>query len=465
MTMRKTTWVAGALLTVAAVLVVMGTLGTAGPLATAGGIVFGALALWATGALPEPVTAVAFFLACILLAVAPPGVVFSGFASSAFWLVFGGLLIGISVKGTGLGERLARALVGRIGGSYLALCTGVAMVAMALAFLMPSSMGRVVLLLPVVLGLADRLGYAPGSRGRAGLVLLIGMMAFNPPTAILPAVVPNMVMIGAAGTLYDVTFQYLPWLQANFPTLGLLKSVLIIGVAWALFRQPPSAPPPEEHPGPLSADEKRLIVILAGTLGLWVTDGVHGIAPAWVALAGGLACLLPGPGGRALVPMQSFNERFNFASLLHLAGLLGLGAVVAQTGLGQSVGGWLMHLLPLTPGAEAGNFAALTGLTTLVGLIATIPGVPAVMTPLAEPLAMASGFDLTTVLMIQVVGYSTALLPYQVPPLIVAMQLGGIGTGPAARFSLWVAGLTILLVWPATFLWWSATGSLGVSGG
>lgn len=435
----------------------------------AAGVVIGALALWATGVVPEPVTAIGFFLACILFGVAGPEVAFSGFASSAFWLVFGGLLIGMSVKRTGLGERLARALVGRFGGSYLALLSGVALVAILLAFLMPSSMGRVVLLIPVVLSLAERLGYGPGSKGRVGLILLTGMMAFNPPIAILPAVVPNMVMLGAADTLYGIGFQYFPWLVAYFPVNGLGKALLIVGVCWALFRQEPTAPPEEAHPGPLSAQEWRLAVILALTLLLWSTDSLHGISAAWVALAAGLACLLPAPPGRgepaeALIPMSLFNERFNFSNLLHLAGLLALGAVVATSGLGEDVGAWLMERLPLGGGddwvALARDFAGLSTLTAVVGLVATIPGVPAVMTPMAEALAQASGLPLSSVLMIQVVGYSTILLPYQVPPLVVAMQLGGVAPGPAARMALWVFGLSVLVLWPLTFLWWRTLGLL-----
>lgn len=463
-------WIAVLCLGVAVALgLVPGMFGLDPATGRAAGVVVGALALWATGVLPEPVTAIAFFLACILLGVAAPDVAFSGFASSAFWLVFGGLLIGMSVKRTGLGERLARALVGRIGGSYLALLAGVALVTILLAFLMPSSMGRVVLLIPVVLSLADRLGYGPGSRGRIGLILLTGMMGFNPPTAILPAVVPNMVMLGAADTLYGVSFQYFPWLVAHLPVGGFVKSLLIIGVCWGLFRQEPSSPPDEEHPGPLSAQEWRLAVILGLTLLLWSTDSLHGISPAWVALTAGLACLLPSPVGQGeqggpLVPMALFNERFNFANLLHLAGLLALGAVVATSGIGEGVGGWLMGKLPLGGGegwlAAARDFAGLSLLTTVVGAVATIPGVPAVMTPMAETLAQASGLPLTSVLMIQVVGYSTILLPYQVPPLIVAMQLGGVPAGAAARMTLWVFVLSVGVVWPLTFLWWQLIGIL-----
>lgn len=436
-----------------------GLMGVDPALGRAAAVVVVALALWSTGVLAEPVTALAFFLASILLGVAGPQVVFSGFTATAFWLVFGGLLMGMAVRSTGLGERMARALVGRIGTSYLAVLTGIVLVAMALAFLMPSSMGRVVLLLPVVLSVADRLGYGDSSRGRIGMVLLTGVMSFAPPTAVLPAVVPNLVMIGAAETLYGEVFHYLPFLVAHLPVTGIAKALLMIALAWLLFREEPPAQPEQEASKPWSGDEKRLSVVLVAALSLWATDSLHGISPAWVALAGGLTCLLPLPGGTpqkkgALLPASIFSEKFNTAPLLHLAALLSLGAVVAESGLGTTVGGWLLGHLPLGEGRDIVNYVSMAGLTSVVGLLATIPGVAAVMTPLAEPLSAATGLPLRSVLMVQVVGYSTMILPYQVPPLIVAMQMGKVAPGPAARYTLTLAAASVLIIWPLTYLWW-----------
>ncbi len=52
-----------------------------------------AIALWATGTLPIGDTAIAYLLLAMLLAVQPATVVFSGFQSSAFWLVFAGVVM------------------------------------------------------------------------------------------------------------------------------------------------------------------------------------------------------------------------------------------------------------------------------------------------------------------------------------------------------------------------------------
>ena len=84
-----------------------------------------AIGLYATGIIPEFLTAFAYFLVAMLFTVAPAGVVFSGFQSTAFWLVFSGLIIGVGVRRTGLSEHLAQRITGRFTKSYATLVTGV----------------------------------------------------------------------------------------------------------------------------------------------------------------------------------------------------------------------------------------------------------------------------------------------------------------------------------------------------
>ncbi|HEY0275760.1 MAG TPA: SLC13 family permease, partial [Paenirhodobacter sp.] len=155
------------------------------------------IGLWASGRLPEYLTAMLFFAAAMILAVAPPAVIFSGFASAAFWLVTSGYVIGIAIASTGLAARAAGFLAARLSGSYPQMVFGVVGLTYALAFVMPSNMGRIALLMPIVLALADRVGLHEGRAGRTGLALAVGFGTFQLSASILPANVPNLVMAGA----------------------------------------------------------------------------------------------------------------------------------------------------------------------------------------------------------------------------------------------------------------------------
>ena len=78
-----------------------------------------------------------------------------------------------------------------------ALC-GTSALALGMSFLMPSAMGRVLLMLPIIQGLAHKLGYEDDTRGYTGIVLTGLFASFMPSMSILPANIPNMVLIGAA---------------------------------------------------------------------------------------------------------------------------------------------------------------------------------------------------------------------------------------------------------------------------
>ncbi len=171
--------------------------------------------------------AVIFFVLAIVLSVAPQEVVLSGFLSSALWLVFGGLVLGVAVQRTGLDRWLASGVVDRIGASYASVIATVVIGNVILGFLVPSAMARAVILMPIIVALAENLGLAPGHRGRTGMVVTTAVCGYVIPATILPANLPNAVLLGAADTLYGMQIIYGEYLLLNFPVNGLLKAVLL----------------------------------------------------------------------------------------------------------------------------------------------------------------------------------------------------------------------------------------------
>jgi di/tricarboxylate transporter len=190
---------------------------------------------------------------------------------------------------------------------------------------------------------------------------------------------------------------------------------------------------------------------------LFATDFIHGISPAWVSLGTGLLCFLPPLG---LVTPADFSARINVVMLIYIAGILGLGAVVADSGLSAAVSERLLAWANLTPGHNVGNVATLSAIGAGLAALTTATGVPAVLTPLAQEFASASGLPLLTVLMLQVVPFSTVFLPFESPPIMVALHLGGVGVRPANKLCLALAAVTVLVLLPLDYLWWRLLGYL-----
>jgi len=373
-------------------------------------------------------------------------------------LVFGGLVIGVGIRTTGLAERLADAIAKRLGNSYAAIIGGTVALGVALAFLMPSTMGRTLVLMPIVLAMAEGLGFPQGSIGRVAMVLAAGFSTMIPAFSILPATVPALVLSGASETLYGLKPIYGSYLALHFPVLGFLKAVALWLLILWLYPDKPAAERDLKPRGAMRGGERTMAVLLALALVLWASDFLHGISPAWIGLAVAAVCLLP---FLAVFPAQAFNDKINYGSLFYVAGVLGLGALVSQSGAGNLIAGWALAAIDLHPGEPLKAFASVVGLSAVSAMFVTQPGVPVIMTPLARELAEAAGLSLPAMLMLQVVGFSTVILPYQTPPLVVAMQLGQVRMADGNRLCLWLLAVTLLVLLPLDYFWWHALGWLG----
>lgn len=427
----------------------------------AAAIVTFTIGLLATVALPEFLTVMIFFLLAVVLGAAPPNVVFSGFFSGAVWLVFGGLILGAAIDHTGLGKRIARILVRLFAGSYAAVIAGTVWVMGLFAFVMPSSVGRITIMLPIVLALAQRLGFEPGSRGRAGMALAVGLGTLTPTFAILPASVPNVAMTGAAEAIYGLQINYSQYLVLHFPVIGLVSLIALPIMIVALFPARIAPLAADGDDAPMSTDERKLIALLLVALALWATDSLHGVEPAWVSLGAGILCLLPGVG--VMSPHDGLHK-LNFGSILFLAGVIGMGAVVTHSGLGRLVGDALLHLLPLDQGGGLQRFASLIGLGVGMGVVTTLPGQPAIMTALAGTLAKGTGWPLLTVIMAQVPSWVLLMFPYQAPPLVVTMAISRLPVSSFLRLLLPFALFGWVVMVPLQYLWWRHLGYIPVAG-
>ena len=428
-------------------------------MARAAALVLLALGCWATGALPFHVTGIGLFVLATLLGIAPPRVIFAGFASSALWLVFGGLVIGARSRprASAAASRASWSAISAAptGGSSTARSGW----ARGLAFLVPAAMGRIMILMPIFAALTAELGFGPGRRGRTGILLAVAFGTILPAFAILPANLPNMVLLGVAETLYGVSISYGAYLLLHFPLLGLAYGLLLAELICRLFPdraddRPPigeAAPPrplppwsPAErrllgHPGPGARCSGRPIRCMASR------PAGSRSRPRWSA-----CCRASG-----VIDPRTFETATSFGTFFYVAGLLGMVSLIDASGLAGALGAKALALAAAGAGCRpAESFGALVAAASLIGLVTTHPGVPAVLGPLAAPMAKAADLPLVSVLMTQIVGFSTMLLPYQSAPVMVALQLANLRLAAATRLSLLLGSLTLLVLVPLDYLWW-----------
>lgn len=367
-------------------------------------------------------------------------------------------MIGTAADRTGFGRFVARRFVGGFRGSYSDLVAGILAGSTLLAFLVPATMGRIAITVPVVMALAREAGYERGSPGYVGLVVAAVIGNFTIALAVLPGNLLNIMVVGSGETMYGLAMPYMRYLLLAGPVLGLVKGLL---VWWTIVRIYP-APPPRfsgeaAAEAPLGPPARRVGIILAAAIVAWALDFWHGLNPGLVALAAGLACMVPGLGP---LGWRDGLDPKTLLILVWVATVLGLGAVLAEAGASKLVSGALADLARIEGQSPLYGYFATAYLAALLAVLTTIGGAIPIVATAVGGFAAVTGLPIEAGIMAIVAGMSALFLPFAAAPIMVGLAMGEVSPGAATRFTLASSLLTCLIVIPLNALWWRLIGAL-----
>ncbi|MEP3638189.1 MAG: SLC13 family permease [Paracoccaceae bacterium] len=421
----------------------------------AAGIGVAALTLFATRAVPEIVTAFAIFLSALALGVVSREAVFSGFMSSGFWLLVSGIILGAAITSTGLAVRISERLIELTGPSYPRAIFIIAASGMALGVLIPSTMPRIIVMIPIAAALAERLGLAANGKGAIGLVATATTATLLPTYTILTANLPTIVQVGTMDQLYGVQSSYSGYFLLQFP-VNILRFTMLVILMTHFIRDPIQASnSSDDRAGPVSPEQRRLLAILGTAIFMWMTDFVHGIPPAWVALTAATIVIWPRFG---LMKPTAMREQIDLTPPIFFASILAVVAVARGAGIDQLLASQIVGLLPLNSEGGLSSIYTVYGFSVALSHLTTAPAAPAVLAPFAASLSETTGLSLEAISMVQILGISTPLIPYQAPPLIVAMSISKVPNIVFLRLCFWLAVFVTIIGIPATYLWWHVIG-------
>lgn len=428
---------------------------TSAPLWMAAGLGCAAVTLFATRAIPEIVTAFGIFLTALALGVVPREIVFSGFLSSGFWLLVSGIILGAAITSTGLASRISGHLLAATGPSYPRAVLIVAAAGMALGVLIPSTMPRIIVMIPVAAALAGHLNLAPDGRGAIGLVATAATATLLPTYTILTANLPTIVHVGTMDQLYGVHSTYSGYLFLQWP-VNALRFVLLVALMVRFTREPVHCNATIETETQVARPEqRRLLLVLGAAICMWMTDFVHGIAPAWVALTAAAFVIWPRFG---MLGPTAMREQIDLTPAIFFASIITVVAVARSVELDQLLAALIIEALPLSDGSGLASVYAVYGFSVLLSHLTTAPAAPAVLVPFAASLSDATGLSLNAVSMTQIIGIATPAIPYQAPPLIVAMSISKVPNAVFLRLCLWLALAVTVIGVPLNFVWWRLIG-------
>ena len=342
--------------------------------------VFGfAVVVWVTEALDYAVSAVVIAALMALLIGTAPNVAnpkalygtvagltmaMSGFGNTALTLVAAALFLAAAMTITGLDHRIALVVLRRVGARTGRVVAGSIVVAIILAFLVPSATARAAAVIPIMMGVVLAFGVDRKSRF-AGMLMITTVQAVSIwNVGIKTAAAQNMIAVGFIQTLLHQDVTWLSWLIAAAPFSMLMSIGLYYIMMWMM--------PPETQElaggqqalekalaerGAMTGKEKRLLVISLILLCFWATEGVlHPFDSSTTTTVAVGLLFLPGIG---VMDWKSANARIPWGTVVLFGVGISLGTALLTTHAAQWMAGLIVQSFGLD---QLGALAILTAL-------------------------------------------------------------------------------------------------------
>lgn len=377
-------------------------------------LLLGATVTWSFDAFSYHAVALALPLAAVVLNAATPTQAFSGFSHPSWFLVLGVFAISAAISKTGLMYRLVLQVISRFPASYRWQSFALAFSGMFLTPIIPSSNGRAVLAGPLVANLSEILRFRRGSAGSIGMsmaaLLGFGHMSF-------------MFMNGTATCL--LAFGLLPqqvitrvtwssWFLAALP-LGLIFfsiSYLAILIQYQPKVQRASGSSVISKQltalGSYSEHELLTILLVAASLLGFITQSLHHVNGAWIALTSFFLLFAFG-----VLPEKSVRSDIDWNFLLSFGALVGFGGLISSSGLS---GVMAVHVAPLLQYVKNCPYAFLIAVSLgmyLLRFVLPLPAAQLVTLLSVLPVLTTTGIDPFALCLVVLISGNPWFFPYQ----------------------------------------------------
>lgn len=426
---------------------------------------------WITECLPLAVTALLPIALFPLLGVATAREATSHFANEVVYLYLGGFLIAAALQRWQAHQRIALAVIAKVGTDSRRLVLGV-MLATAVVSMWISNTATAAMMYPIALAIGSLYGQGPAARSqRIALLLGVAFAASIGGMATLIGTPPNMIMAAAAKELLGETIDFF-----QFLSYGLPAALLLLPASWALlvfvFHRERIALDESGRAalvarraelGPLIGGERATLIVFTAVALAWffrepkligsltifgLTSFLPGLTDAGIAVIAGIALfLVPGRTSsgerRALLTWHEARE-IPWDVLLLFGGGLSLAAAMESSGLATQIGGWMSGLqgfpLPVV-------LLGISVSTVIVSELASNAATASMGMPIA--VALGSALDQPPMLLMLVIGLSASVgfaLPMATPPNAIVFGSGEITVRDMARAGLALDAVAILIV-------------------
>lgn len=323
-------------------------MGERGPTTIA--IIMLAIILWITDIIPAAVTGMItiFLFSAFNILEFEQGA--GNLGKEIIWLLIATLMMGQAIEKTSIHKRIAYNMFLLAKGNLRLIILFMMLFGLSLTFFIPSVLGRMVLILPICVGLLKSVEQQ-GIKGLGKIIV--------PAMTFVPFIGSFGVITGGGGTLYAAqlfetmgkSWSYIEWLIIMGPVVLVIVILFWIVIITFLFRDNSIRVDQEylleerSKVGELSRQELKIMILYSLLLILWITKSLHGFSLAMSAVF--VASLLFLPGIRlldwkeAMIKIEwsilfAFAAGFSIADALNVSDITGWLSLTAEKYLGDT---------------------------------------------------------------------------------------------------------------------------------
>jgi sodium-dependent dicarboxylate transporter 2/3/5 len=319
---------------------------------------------WVSEALPMPVVALIPLVLFPLMNIMPIKEVAAGYADSNIFLFMGGFMIGLAIEKWNLHKRIALTIVNITGTSGNRIVLGF-ILASGLLSMWLSNTATTMMMYPIAASVIhvikeNHKGNARLDNLAVCIMLAIAYASNFGGIATIVGTPPNVAFVSFIKDKYNYSVQFADWMLICTPiSLLLLFSLYLVMTKW-LYPNKLGADITTrdlikyelQQLGPLTASEKRVLIIFVSTALLWITKDLINktnlikLDDTMIAMAGALALFICPAGeynkeGSSKILDWTDTTKMAWGILLLFGGGIALAGALEKAGLIKQMGVWI----------------------------------------------------------------------------------------------------------------------------
>lgn len=401
-------------------------------------------ALWISEALPLHATAIFAAFLLIIVGGLSSKDVFAQYFDPVVVLLLGGFVIAVAMRKHRLDEYMAYRIVSKAGSSprlmVLALLATATFISMWI-----SNSATAAIIMPIAIVILGRNSLKPGKSniGKAS-VLAVGYGATIGGIGTIIGSTPNVI---AAKFIQDagMKFGFYEWLYRGFP---FMIALMLVGwlVLITFFKPEKKQIRAIKRTGKITLEQKKVFAVFAFTVALWITESMHGISNAVVALVPIVLFYFLG-----LLNTDDFTK-IDWPTLILIGGGLALGLGIHTSSLDSSfaslisnaTGGQSIFVLFLILGVFGVAFTSFISNTTAAS----------VYLPIVVALASSFGAGVTNIVVVAAIGVSLDFVfVFGTPPTAIAYGTKYVSTKDIAKIGITISIIGVALLALMSMVW------------